>query len=84
MPATLYVSHPAPLTAPISRADDGVVYLPSPCPACGASASWGWMKVDGLGVLMHGTADRQCCPVAIPFDWETGKPLLALIEAVAA
>ncbi|MFE7772870.1 hypothetical protein ACFU5O_03025 [Streptomyces sp. NPDC057445] len=84
MPVTLYVSHPAPLSAPISRTDDGVVYLPSPCQACGVAPSWGWTKVDGLGVLVHDTDDRERCPVAVPFDWETGKPLPVVVEAVAA
>ncbi|MET8400065.1 hypothetical protein [Streptomyces sp900116325] len=84
MPATLYVSHPAPLTAPISRADDGVVYLPSPCQACGAAAGWGWMKVDGIGVLVHNARGRERCPVAVCFDWETGKPLPALVPGAVA
>ncbi|WP_267905230.1 hypothetical protein [Streptomyces marianii] len=42
------------------------------------------MKVDGIGVLIHDTADRERCPVAVPFDWETGKPLASLAGAVAA
>jgi hypothetical protein len=33
MPATLYVTHPAPLTAPLSRTEDAQV-VPSPCQAC--------------------------------------------------
>ncbi|MFE0271599.1 hypothetical protein E3E14_10075 [Streptomyces sp. ICN441] len=84
MPATLVVSHPAPLSAPLSRTEvaEGV---PSPCMSCGASVSgWGWMKVDGLGVLVHDTEDRERCPVAVPFVWETGKPVSASVEAVAA
>ncbi|MEV1052556.1 hypothetical protein [Streptomyces sp. NPDC049887] len=84
MPVTLYVSQPAPLSAPLSRTDEGVVYQPVLCQACGSAPSWGWMKVDGLGVLVHDTEDRERCPVAVPFVWETGKPVSASVEAVAA
>ncbi|WP_302851340.1 hypothetical protein [Streptomyces lunaelactis] len=40
--------------------------------------------MDGIGVLVHNARGRQRCPLAVPFDWETGKPLPALVEAVAA
>ncbi|MFI2353012.1 hypothetical protein ACH492_39855 [Streptomyces sp. NPDC019443] len=83
MPATLYVSHPAPLSAPLSRIEDAQV-VPSPCQACGTAAGSDWIKVDGIGVLVHNERGRELCPVAVPFDWETGKPLPTLVEAVAA
>ena len=83
MPATLVVSHPAPLSAPLSRRDDAVV-IPSPCQACGVPGGAHWVKVDGAGVLVHNAHGRECCPVAVPFDWETGQPLAALTGAVAA
>ncbi len=88
MPATLTTSHAlalavpvhaAPLSAPLSRTDDGVRYLPSPCQACGGVPMAGWSKVDGVGFLMHDTDEGERCPVAVPFDWETGKPLPALV-----
>lgn len=82
MPATLVVLHPAPLTAPLSRTEDGVIYEASPCQACGVAGGTDWIKVDGLGVLVHSSGAR--CPVAVPFVWETGQPLPALAEAVAA
>ncbi|MER6113794.1 hypothetical protein [Streptomyces hirsutus] len=43
-----------------------------------------WVKVAGLGVLVHNARGRERCPVALPFDWETGKPLTSLAGAVAA
>ncbi|GAB2829592.1 hypothetical protein GCM10027073_67600 [Streptomyces chlorus] len=43
-----------------------------------------WVKVDGAGVLVHNARGRECCPVAVPFDWGTGKPLSWLAGAVAA
>ncbi|NEC48328.1 hypothetical protein G3I18_29035 [Actinospica acidiphila] len=43
-----------------------------------------WVKVDGVGVLVHNSRGRERCPVAVPFDWETGKPLASLAGAVAA
>ncbi|WP_164540801.1 hypothetical protein [Streptomyces abyssomicinicus] len=43
-----------------------------------------WAKIDGTGVLVHNARGQECCPVAVPFDWETGKPLAALAGAVAA
>ncbi|WP_406427759.1 hypothetical protein [Streptomyces sp. NBC_01589] len=84
MPATLVVSHPASLTAPLSRTEDGVVYEASPCQACGVAGGADWIKLDGTGVLVHIARGRELCPVAVCFDWETGKPLPALSEAVAA
>jgi hypothetical protein len=81
MPATLYVTHPAPLSAPLSRTEDAQV-VPSPCQACSAFGGADWAQRDGVGVLVHRSGER--CPVAVPFDWETGKPLPALVEAVAA
>lgn len=84
MPATLVVLHPAPLTAPLSRTEDGVIYEASPCQACGVAGGADWIKVDGTGVLVHNARGRERCPVAVCFDWETGKPLPALTEAVAA
>ncbi|MGC5003662.1 hypothetical protein [Streptomyces sp. DT203] len=84
MPATLVVLHPAPLTAPLSRTEDGVIHEASPCQACGVAGGADWIKVDGTGVLVHNARDRERCPVAVCFDWETGKPLPALTEAVAA
>ncbi|MET7858444.1 hypothetical protein ABZS81_14730 [Streptomyces sp. NPDC005318] len=84
MPATLVVLHPAPLTAPLSRTEDAQV-VPSPCQACGVAGGTGWMNMDGIGVLVHNARGRERCPAAAPFDWETGKPLPALVpEAVAA
>ncbi|MET7789734.1 hypothetical protein ACFYSJ_07395 [Streptomyces sp. NPDC005248] len=84
MPATLVVLHPALLTAPLSRTEDGVIYKPSPCQACGVAGGTDWIKVDGVGVLVHNARGRERCPVAVCFDWETGKPLPAPAEAVAA
>ncbi|MFD5065253.1 MULTISPECIES: hypothetical protein [unclassified Streptomyces] len=84
MPATLVVLHPAPLTAPLSRTEDGVIYEASPCQACGVAGGADWIKVDGIGVLVHKARGRELCSVAVCFDWETGKPLPALAEAVAA
>ncbi|WP_326604325.1 hypothetical protein [Streptomyces sp. NBC_01800] len=84
MPATLVVLHPAPLTAPLSRTEGGVIYEASPCQACGVAGGAHWIKVDGIGVLVHNARGRERCPVAVCFDWETGKPLPALTEAVAA
>jgi hypothetical protein len=73
-----------PLSAPLSRTEDAEV-LPRPCQACGSALSAGWVKVDGAGVLMHRAALRaEPCPVAMPFDWETGMPLPAPFGAVAA
>jgi hypothetical protein len=73
-----------PLSAPLSRTED-VEVLPRPCQACGSALSAGWGKVDGAGVLMHRTALRdEACPVAVPFDWETGMPLPSSVGAVAA
>ncbi|MFE7388375.1 hypothetical protein [Streptomyces sp. NPDC057582] len=83
MPATLVVLHPAPLTAPLSRTEDAQV-VPSPCQACGVAGGAHWIKVDGTGVLVHNARGRELCPVAVPFNWETGKPLTAPAEAVAA
>lgn len=83
MPATLVVLHPAPLTAPLSRTENAR-YAPSPCQACGVAGGADWIKVDGIGVLVHNARGRERCPVAVCFDWETGKPLPALTEAVAA
>ncbi|MEV5809321.1 hypothetical protein [Streptomyces parvulus] len=40
-----------------------------------------WINVNGVGVLVHG---RERCPVAVPFVWETGKPLAPLAGAMAA
>ncbi|MET7493531.1 hypothetical protein ABZV61_19930 [Streptomyces sp900116325] len=41
--------------------------------------------MDGIGVLIHNARGRERCPVALPFDWQTGKPLPALVlGAVAA
>ncbi|MFD5101701.1 hypothetical protein [Streptomyces albidochromogenes] len=57
---------------------------PSPCQACGFVSLWGWIRVDGIGVLMHHSPDSERCPLAVPFDWETGNPLPVPVEAVAA
>ncbi|WP_406363205.1 hypothetical protein [Streptomyces sp. NBC_01579] len=83
MPATLVVLHPALLAAPLSRTEDAQV-VPSPCQACGVAGGADWIQVDGTGVLVHNARGRERCPVAVCFDWETGKPLPALTEAVAA
>ncbi|THA98979.1 hypothetical protein E6R61_04920 [Streptomyces sp. LRa12] len=80
MPAMLPATHKDRLSAPLSRRDDAVVVL-SPCWACGASGGLDWINVDGIGVLVHG---RERCPVAVPFVWETGQPIAAQAEAVAA
>lgn len=80
MPVMPVGSHPTRLTAPLSRRENAVV-VPSPCWACGASGGIDWINANGIGVLVHG---QERCPVAVPFDWETGKPLAALAEAVAA
>ncbi|MFJ3962031.1 hypothetical protein [Streptomyces sp. NPDC090036] len=80
MPVTLFVSRPAPLSAPLSRTDDAVV-IPSACQACRASCGSDWVFVDGVGVLTHRTG--ELCSVAVPFDLETGQPL-ASAGAVAA
>ncbi|MER7662103.1 hypothetical protein [Streptomyces sp. NPDC096193] len=83
MPATLYVTHhPALLSAPLSRTEDAHV-VPSPCHACGIAGGADWLKVNGVGVLVHNARGLERCPVATPFDWETGKSL-ALAGAVAA
>ena len=94
MPATLTASRTAaplslaavpaakPAGAPLSRMDDAVV-VSAPCMACGAKVlGWGWVNLDGLGVLLHDTAeDSTPCPVARPFDWETGQPIAAAVAA---
>lgn len=80
MPVMPVGSHPTRLAAPLSRRDDAVV-VPSPCWACGASGGLDWINVKGIGVLVHG---RERCPVAVPFVWETGQPIAAQAEAVAA
>lgn len=56
------------------------------CQACGADVlHFGWVNMDGVGVLLHdGVDDSVPCPVAVPFNWETGKPLPAGVLAVAA
>ncbi|MFE2925448.1 hypothetical protein [Streptomyces goshikiensis] len=81
MPVQLLV----PLHAPLSRTDDAVL-IPSPCMACGAEVlHWGWVNLDGVGVLLHDAAqDSVPCPVAAPFDWATGNTLPASHSAVAA
>lgn len=81
MPATLYVTHPAPLTAPLSRTEDAQI-VPSPCQACSAFGGADWVKRDGVGVLVHRSGGD--CPVAVPFDWETGESLASVSGAVAA
>ncbi|MBL3665596.1 hypothetical protein JL475_06190 [Streptomyces sp. M2CJ-2] len=58
--------------------------VPSPCWACGVAGGADWIKVDGVGVLVHNARGRERCPVAVPFDWETGKPLAFLAGVVAA
>lgn len=83
MPVTRRAPHSALLAAPLSRRDDAVV-VPSPCQACGVPGGADWAKVDGVGVLVHNARGRECCPLAVSFDWETGKPLAALAGAVAA
>jgi hypothetical protein len=83
MPVMPVGSHPTPLAAPLSRRDDAVVVL-SPCWACGVPGGADWVKVDGVGVLVHNARGRECCLVAVPFVWETGKPLASLSGAVAA
>lgn len=83
MPATRLLPHPAPLSAPLSRRDDAVV-VPSPCWMCGVPGGADWLNLDGIGVLVHNARGGERCPVAVPFDWDTGKPLAALAEAVAA
>ncbi|MDF6042460.1 hypothetical protein LRD69_09865 [Streptomyces sp. JH14] len=83
MPVTLVVLHPAPLTAPLSGTEDAQV-VPSPCQACGVAGGADWIKVDGIGVLVHNARGRERCPVAAPFDWETGKSLPVPVGAVAA
>jgi hypothetical protein len=41
--------------------------------------------MDGVGVLLHdGVDDSVPCPMTVPFNWETGKPLPAGVLAVAA
>ncbi|MFJ3105965.1 hypothetical protein [Streptomyces sp. NPDC086835] len=40
------------------------------------------MKRDGVGVLVHRSGGA--CPVAVSFDWATGKPLASVSGAVAA
>jgi hypothetical protein len=40
------------------------------------------VKRDGVGVLVHRSGGD--CPVAVSFDWETGKPLAFVFGAVAA
>ncbi|MGX1502926.1 UNVERIFIED_CONTAM: hypothetical protein RKD43_001551 [Streptomyces graminofaciens] len=81
MPATLVVSHPAPLTAPLSRTEDAQL-VPSPCQACSAFGGADWVKRDDVGVLVHRSGGD--CPVAVSFDWATGKPLASVSGAVAA
>lgn len=83
MPATRCAPHLSPLAAPLSRRDDAVV-VPSPCQACGVPGGADWVKLDGAGVLIHNSRGRERCSVAVPFDWETGKPLASLARAVAA
>ncbi|MFD5932064.1 hypothetical protein [Streptomyces sp. NPDC060333] len=72
MPATLFVSRPAPLSAPLSRTEDAEL-IPSSCQACRASCGSDWVFADGAGFLVHRTGER--CPVAVPFSQETGQPL---------
>ncbi len=74
-----------PSRAPLSRADDATV-VPAPCQACGADVlHFGWVNMDGIGVLLHdGVDDSARCPVAVPFDWETGTPLSTVGLAVTA
>ncbi|MBT2871084.1 hypothetical protein AB0900_22890 [Streptomyces cellulosae] len=43
-----------------------------------------WVKVDGVGVLVHNARGRERCTVAVPFNWDTGKPLPSLAGSVAA
>ncbi|MFB7755588.1 hypothetical protein ACFC18_39230 [Streptomyces sp. NPDC056121] len=89
MTALLVVNSTAPdaqpYRAPLSRVDDAEV-TPAPCQACGADVlHFGWVNKGGVGVLLHdGVDDSVPCPAAVPFDWETGKPLAASGQAVAA
>ncbi len=55
----------------------------SPCMGCGARVSgWRWVQVDGCGVLTHD--GEELCPKAFSFDWQTGAPVVARTEVVAA
>ncbi|MFD6298116.1 hypothetical protein ACFWFU_25210 [Streptomyces sp. NPDC060235] len=74
-----------PYRTPLSRTDDAKV-LSAPCQACGADVlHFGWVNIDGVGVLMHdGVDDSEPCSAATPFDWETGEPLSVKLQAVAA
>lgn len=72
MPVALLNSPPVPLSAPLSRTEDAVI-VPSSCQACSAPCGAGWVKRDGAGVLVHRSGED--CPVAVPFDWNTGAPL---------
>ncbi|MGW3692145.1 hypothetical protein [Streptomyces sp. NPDC005125] len=84
MPVSRPALHSALLTAPLSRTEDAQV-APSPCQACGVAGGTDWINMDGIGVLIHNARGRERCPVALPFDWQTGKPLPALVlGAVAA
>lgn len=83
MPVMPVGSHLPPLTAPQSRRDDAEV-IPSPCQACEVPGGSDWVKVDGVGVLVHNARGRERCTVAVPFNWDTGKPLPSLAGSVAA
>ncbi|WP_329400510.1 hypothetical protein [Streptomyces melanogenes] len=86
MPATRTGSHVSFLSATsLASWDVGVPQTPTPCMACGLPrANWGWVKRDGLGVLVHDFEGAQVpCPVAVPWDWETGQDVTTSIEAAA-
>ncbi len=70
----------APLSSPLSRRDDATV-VPAPCQSCGVRVlHFGWVNLDGVGVLYHDDVDgSEPCPAAVPFDWATGKRL-ALVD----
>ncbi|MGI5401577.1 hypothetical protein ACQEVG_19470 [Streptomyces sp. CA-135486] len=52
--------------------------------ACGIAGGTDWIKVNGIGVLVHNARGRERCPMAVPFDWETGNALAPVSGAVAA
>ncbi|MET8533607.1 hypothetical protein ABZV67_17125 [Streptomyces sp. NPDC005065] len=40
--------------------------------------------MDGIGVLVHNARGRERCRVAVPFVWETGERLPALVPGAVA
>lgn len=74
-----------PARAPLSRTEDAEI-LAAPCQACGAHVlHFGWVNLDGVGVLFHDTADgSEPCPVSTAFNWETGERLAPASSVVAA